>query len=138
MECGRRSASWPKSSAAFRPHGVSVDLVSTSEMNVTASLDSASNRIDTEQIDALLNDLSQYCTARAIGPCAAVSLVGKKIRALFHTLGPAFKLFEEQRIHLISQAASDLNFTFVVDEDQSERLVRQLHNLFFSEGKIKL
>ena len=59
--------------------------------------------------------------------------MGRKIRALFHTLGPAFKLFEEQRIHLVSQAASDLNFTFVIDEDQADRLVRQLHNLFFGD-----
>jgi diaminopimelate decarboxylase/aspartate kinase len=118
----------------FQAHGLSVDLVSTSEMNVTASLDTASMGIDSEKIEALLADLSAYCEARAIGPCAAVSLVGRKIRALFHTLGPAFKLFEEQRIHLVSQAASDLNFTFVVDEDQSDRLVRQLHNLFFSDS----
>lgn len=119
--------------SCFQDHDLSVDLVSTSEMNVTASLDTASNGIDNGRIEALLEDLSAYCDAKAIGPCAAVSLVGRKIRALFHTLGPAFKLFEEQRIHLVSQAASDLNFTFVVDEDQSDRLARQLHNLFFGD-----
>jgi bifunctional diaminopimelate decarboxylase / aspartate kinase len=41
--------------------------------------------------------------------------------------------FEEQRIHLVTQAASDLNFTVVVDEDQSEKLVRQLHAQLISE-----
>ncbi|HEX4618708.1 MAG TPA: diaminopimelate decarboxylase, partial [Steroidobacteraceae bacterium] len=35
----------------------------------------------------------------------------------------------EQKIHLVSQAANDLNFTFVVDENQGDRLVEQLHEL---------
>ena len=64
-----------------------------------------------------------------IGPCASVSLVGRNIRAILHQLGGAFEFFEEQKIHLVSQAANDLNFTFVVDEDQGDRLVEQLHEL---------
>jgi bifunctional diaminopimelate decarboxylase / aspartate kinase len=37
-------------------------------------------------------------------------------------------VFAEQRIYLVSQAANDLNFTFVVDEDQGDRLVNELHD----------
>jgi len=66
---------------------------------------------------------------QVIGPCASVSLVGRNIRAILHQLGGAFEFFEEQKIHLVSQAANDLNFTFVVDEDQGDRLVQQLHEL---------
>ena len=44
-------------------------------------------------------------------------------------LGGAFEFFEEQKIYLVSQAANDLNFTFVVDESQGDRLVEQLHEL---------
>jgi diaminopimelate decarboxylase/aspartate kinase len=64
-----------------------------------------------------------------IGPCASVSLVGRNIRAILHQLGGAFEFFEEQKIYLVSQAANDLNFTFVVDENQGSRLVGQLHEL---------
>ena len=64
-----------------------------------------------------------------IGPCASVSLVGRNIRAILHQLGGAFEFFEEQKIYLVSQAANDLNFTFVVDEAQGDRLVDQLHEL---------
>jgi diaminopimelate decarboxylase/aspartate kinase len=66
---------------------------------------------------------------RVIGPCASVSLVGRNIRAILHKLGDALALFEEQKVYLISQAANDLNFTFVVDENQGDRLVEQLHDL---------
>src|SRR5690606_15879688 len=67
------------------------------------------------------------------GPCAAVSLVGHNIRSILHRLAPALEVFEEQHIYLVSQAASDLNLTFVVAEDQADRLVRKLHSLLFRE-----
>ncbi|MFI4866191.1 MAG: bifunctional aspartate kinase/diaminopimelate decarboxylase [Steroidobacterales bacterium] len=111
----------------FKRHGLSIDLVSTSETNVTVSLDPAANSLDPQVIEKLSADLSQLCRAQVIGPCASVSLVGRNIRAILHRLGEAFELFAEQRIYLVSQAANDLNFTFVVDEDQGDRLVNELH-----------
>ncbi|HEY7377732.1 MAG TPA: diaminopimelate decarboxylase, partial [Steroidobacteraceae bacterium] len=80
-------------------------------------------------VERLLADLGRLCRARLIGPCASVSLLGRNIRAILHRLGDALELFEEQKIYLVSQAANDLNFTFVIDEKQGERLVQQLHDL---------
>jgi bifunctional diaminopimelate decarboxylase / aspartate kinase len=111
----------------FKRHGLSVDLISTSETNVTVSLDPAANSLDPQVIERLAADLSLLCRAQVLGPCASVSLVGRNIRAILHQLGEAFELFAEQRIYLVSQAANDLNFTFVVDEDQGDRLVNELH-----------
>jgi diaminopimelate decarboxylase/aspartate kinase len=113
----------------FKAHGMSVDLVSTSETNVTVSLDPAANTLDNMLLSALVTDLSRLCRVKVIGPCASVSLVGRNIRAILHQLGDAFEFFEEQKIYLVSQAANDLNFTFVVDENQGDRLVEQLHEL---------
>ena len=111
----------------FKRHGLSVDLISTSETNVTVSLDPAANALDERVLERLILDLSPLCDARLIGPCASVSLVGRNIRAILHQLGEAFELFADQRVYLLNQAANDLNFTFVVDEDQGDRLVEQLH-----------
>jgi diaminopimelate decarboxylase/aspartate kinase len=113
----------------FKSHGMSVDLVSTSETNVTVSLDPAANTLDDTLLAGLVSDLSRLCRVQVIGPCASVSLVGRNIRAILHQLGGAFEFFEEQKIYLVSQAANDLNFTFVVDERQGDRLVDQLHEL---------
>ncbi|HVN45449.1 MAG TPA: bifunctional aspartate kinase/diaminopimelate decarboxylase [Steroidobacteraceae bacterium] len=113
----------------FKQHGMSVDLVSTSETNVTVSLDPAANTLSNARVAELVGDLSRLCRVQVIGPCASVSLVGRNIRAILHQLGGAFAFFEEQKIHLVSQAANDLNFTFVVDENQGDRLVEQLHEL---------
>jgi diaminopimelate decarboxylase/aspartate kinase len=113
----------------FKDHGMSVDLVSTSETNVTVSLDPAANSLDAKRLEAFVERLSRLCRVQVIGPCASVSLVGRNIRAILHQLGEAFELFAEQKIYLLSQAANDLNFTFVIDENQGDRLVEQLHEL---------
>ncbi|AWV90397.1 bifunctional aspartate kinase/diaminopimelate decarboxylase [Bradymonas sediminis] len=118
--------------AVFKSHGFSIDLVATSQTNVTVSLDPMANALEAQSIERLLADLNQVCVARQIGPCAVVSLVGRNIRSILDELGPAFEVFDEQSIYLLSQAASDLNLTVVVDEDQAERLVRNLHAHLFN------
>jgi bifunctional diaminopimelate decarboxylase / aspartate kinase len=115
--------------AVFKEHGISVDLVSTSETTVTVSLDPAANALDARALENLVNSLSELCRVEVIGPCSAVSLVGRSIRATLHRLGDALELFEEQRIYLVTQAANDLNITFVVDEEQGDRLVSRLHDV---------
>jgi diaminopimelate decarboxylase/aspartate kinase len=111
----------------FKQHGLSVDLVSTSETNVTVSLDPAANTLDGAALERLIAGLSDFCRAEVIGPCASLSLLGQNIRGILHEMGAAFELFQDQKIYLVTQAANDLNFTFVIDESQGDRLVRQLH-----------
>jgi diaminopimelate decarboxylase/aspartate kinase len=115
--------------AVFRDQGLSVDLVSTSETNVTVSLDPKATLLDDRALEQLQGALTRFCRVQIIRPCAAVSLVGSRIRDLLYGMGSAMKAFEGHRIHLVTQAASDLNFTLVVDEDGSDRLVRDLHAL---------
>lgn len=118
--------------AVFARHGLSVDTVSTSETNVTVSLDPSANAIERAVLDALLADLRPLCQAALIEPCASVSLVGRGIRSILHRLAPVLETFEELRVHLVSQAASDLNLTFVVDESTADTLISKLHALLFA------
>ncbi|MDH3410622.1 MAG: bifunctional aspartate kinase/diaminopimelate decarboxylase, partial [Gammaproteobacteria bacterium] len=113
--------------AYFNEHGVSVDLVSTSETNVTVSVDTTDGQLLPDTKRALLSDLETLCRVRAISDCSAVSLVGRKIRTILPRMAPVFAVFEEEKIHLMSQAANDLNLSFVVDQGQGPRLVRKLH-----------
>ena len=93
--------------------------MSTSETNVTASIDPAKLFKTEEDIQRLCEALREYCDVQYISDCVAISLVGR-IRATIHKLGPAFEVFESEKILLISQAASDLNLTFVVEAAQTE------------------
>ena len=113
--------------------GLSIDLVSTSETNVTVSLDANANLLDQGQLDRVVERLGAFSVVTVISPCASVSLVGGRIRRLLHRLGPVLEVFEGYEIRLITQAASDLNLTVVVDEPEAEGLVRQLHALLVPE-----
>ena len=116
-----------KSFAAFAENGVSVDLVSTSETNVTVSIDTSDGMLPDDVEESLVHDLEKLCHVSVISNCSAVSLVGRKIRTIMPRMAPALEVFEEERIHLMSQAANDLNLSFVVDKQQGPRLVRKLH-----------
>lgn len=116
----------------FERHALSIDLIASSETNVTVSIDTMHNvELDPATIEGLLSELNGFCQAREIGPCAAVSLVGRHLRSILHELGPALEVLDEQQIYLVTQAASDLNLTFVVEEKHAERLVRKLHAQLF-------
>lgn len=113
--------------AVFKKHNLSVDLIATSESNVTVTLDAAAQLASAETLQGLEQDLSQICKVRITPDCAAVTLVGRGIRTILHRLGPALEAFEERRIYLLSQAANDLNLSVVVPREHADTLVRQLH-----------
>ena len=120
--------------ATFKQHGFSVDLLSSSEFNVTLSLDSNAKLRDRDALDALIASLNQFCRAKIIEPCSAVSLVGHHIRTVLPQLGPTLEVFEAKQVYLMSLASNDLNLTFVVDESQADKLCQQLHNLLIENN----
>jgi diaminopimelate decarboxylase/aspartate kinase len=111
----------------FKQYGLSIDLVSTSQSNVTVSLDPGLNEHFRDIRDQFVEELSNFCKVEVIESVSAVSLMGRRIRTILHQLGSAFEVFQEHKVYLVSQAANDLNFTFVVESDQVDRIVRQLH-----------
>lgn len=117
--------------SVFKAHGLSIDQVSTSETNVTVTLDPTANTLTAEILAGLLEDLRPHCKARLIQGCAAVSLVGTGIRSILYRLGPALAFFEEPQVYMVTQSASDLNLTFIVDEEHATRLLQSLHALLF-------
>ncbi|MFA6302623.1 MAG: bifunctional aspartate kinase/diaminopimelate decarboxylase [Legionella sp.] len=120
--------------ATFKKHSFSVDLLSSSEFNVTISLDNNSKLHDREAINELLAELNQFGRAKLIEPCSAVSLVGHHIRTVLPQLGPALEVFEAKQVYLMSLASNDLNLTFVVDESQADKLCQKLHHLLIESN----
>jgi len=114
--------------ACFAQHGVSIGLVSTSETNVTVSIDVLEGLAADKVPPALISDLDAICKVRIIENCATIGLIGRRIRTFLPRLSPALSVFEEERIHLVSQAANDLNFSFVIDQEQVPRLLTKFHS----------
>ncbi|HEY2394759.1 MAG TPA: bifunctional aspartate kinase/diaminopimelate decarboxylase [Rudaea sp.] len=113
----------------FKRHGLSIDLVGTSETNVTVSLDPTENLVNTDVLSALCTDLVKVCRVKVIAPCAAITLVGRGMRSMLHKLSGILAEFGPLRVHLISQSSNNLNLTFVVDEEVAGDLVPTLHTM---------
>ena len=118
----------------FKRHGLSVDLIGSSETNVTVSLDPSENLVSTDVLARLSEDLAQVCRVKVIVPCAAVTLVGRGMRSLLHKLSAVWEMFGRERVHLISQSSNDLNLTFVVDEAAADGLLHRLHAELIDSG----
>ena len=112
---------------AFDRHRIAVDVVSTSEVSVSLTVDS------NESIPALAADLAKLADVKYEGRKAIVCLVGENLR---ETPGIAARVFAELtdvKIRMISQGASEINLTFVIEEDAVPGVIKRLHKAFFSE-----
>jgi diaminopimelate decarboxylase/aspartate kinase len=118
----------------FKRRGLSVDLIGSSEANVTVSLDPSDNLVNTDVLDVLSADLAEVCRVKVITPCSAVTLVGRGMRSLLHRLTEVWGEFGRERVHLVSQSSNDLNLTFVVDEAVADDLLPRLHQLLIRSG----
>ncbi|MDZ4814048.1 MAG: bifunctional aspartate kinase/diaminopimelate decarboxylase [Pseudomonadota bacterium] len=123
--------------AAFKQHGLSVDLISSAETNVTVSLDPTENLVNTNVLEALCADLAAVCRVKLIGPCAAITLVGRGMRGLLANLSGVWSEFGTMPVHLISQSSNNLNLTFVVDESAAEGLVARIHDSLIRTRALK-
>jgi len=112
---------------AFDRHRVAVDVVSTSEVSVSLTVDS------NEAIPALAADLAKLADVKYEGRKAIVCLVGESLRELPGVAARVFSELEDVKIRMISQGASEINLTFVIDEDSVPAVIRRLHTTFFSE-----
>jgi aspartate kinase len=111
----------------FDRHETAVDMVSTSEVSVSLTID------NTGALDAICKELSQFSEVSIEDGQAIVCLVGDNIR---YTPGVAMRVFgalDGINIRMISQGASLLNLSFVVAEPDLRRTVEALHREFFAE-----
>ncbi len=113
--------------APFEELGISVDLVATSQSAVSVTLDRIPGGTTGEAFGSLLARLKALGKITVVPRCAVVSIVGRRIRTVLHELGPAFSVFQEQTVHLVSESSEDLNLSFVVEEDDAAALVTRLH-----------
>lgn len=111
----------------FDRHETPVDMVATSEVSVSLTID---NTAKTERIE---KELREFSSVDVEPDQAIVCLVGENIR---YTPGVAARVFgalRDMNIRMISQGASLLNLSVVVAEKDLRRAVESLHTEFFTE-----
>ena len=106
----------------FERHRTSVDVVATSEVSVSVTIDDAS------RLEALVVDL------RALGDVAIernrgiVSIVGSGLSDGGAAMARALGAIGDIRVHMLSLSASGINLTVVVDGEQVKPAMRRLHD----------
>lgn len=111
----------------FDRHQCAVDVVSTSEVSVSLTVDS------NERIPEIAADMEKLAFVKYAGRKAIVCLVGENIRERPGIAAQVFTAISDINVRMISQGASEINITFVIDEDDVPEAVRRLHAHFFSD-----
>lgn len=110
----------------FNRYETAVDLVSTSEVSVSVTVDNL------EHLDAIRTALSEFAEVEVLNRQAIVSLVGENLNRVPGAPGAIFAELDEIRINLIAQGASRINISFVVEESALPEVIDRLHARFFS------
>jgi aspartate kinase len=111
----------------FARYETPVDMLATSEVSVSATIDNPA------RLDAICAELEQFAEVSVERDRAIISVVGENIR---HTAGIGARIFgalSSVNVLMVSQGASQWNFSFVVTEQDVARAVRLLHDEFFRE-----
>jgi len=109
----------------FERHKTVVDVVATSEVSVSLSLD------DAGALPVIVTELEQLGTVRVEKGCAIVCVVGEGLRGTPGIAARVFSAISNINVTLISQGASSINFTFAIEEERVEEAVKLLHAEFF-------
>ncbi len=111
----------------FAHHQTSIDVVSTSEVSVSVTIE------DTKAMKEIIAELKPFSKVSISRKKAIVCLVGLGMAQRQGVAGEVFGTLGRAGISvdLISQGASEINITFVVDEDEADRAVAVLHRKFF-------
>lgn len=110
----------------FDRHRCPVDMVSTSEVSISLTIDS------NEAIPAIAADLQKLADVKYAGRKAIICLVGESLREKPGIAGQVFACIPEVNVRMISQGASEINISFVIDEEDVLRTVQRLHQTFFA------
>jgi aspartate kinase len=111
----------------FDKHKCAVDMVSTSEVSVSLTVDSNDN------LPALAADLGQLADVKYEGRKALICMVGDDIRGRNGMAAQVFSAIRHINVRMISQGASEINMSFMIDEDDADEAVRSLHAAFFQD-----
>ncbi|MBK7842027.1 MAG: aspartate kinase [Candidatus Obscuribacter sp.] len=113
--------------AVFDKHQTPIDLIATSEVSLSLTIDS------TESLEAIKEDLQELGELQIQDDTAIVTVVGPQFRERSGIAGEVFSALRDVNILVISGGASEINLSFLVMAKDADRAVCQLHDHFFGD-----
>ncbi len=113
----------------FASHGTSVDVIATSEVSLSLTVDSRSN------LDAISVELKKIAEVEEEHDKAIFCVVGEGLKKTRGIVSTVFSVLDREDIpvSMISLGASEINVTFVVDGKDIQRTAQALHRAFFPD-----
>jgi len=109
----------------FETHRTSVDVVTTSEVSVSVTLDDATN------LGAILQDLAAFGDVAVERRSGIVAIVGAGIADGSRAIADALIALGPIPVYMASLSATGINFTLVIDDEQVVPAMQRLHAAFF-------
>ena len=111
----------------FDKYQCPVDMVSTSEVSVSLTVDS------NDKLPAIADELGKIADVKYEGQKALVCMGGEDIRGQNGIAARVFAAIQHVNVRMISQGASEINMSFMIEESDAEEAVRSLHAAFFQD-----
>jgi aspartate kinase len=112
----------------FERHRTSVDVVATSEVSVSLTVD------DPSSLQTIVSDLRTLGDVSVERNRGIVAVVGSAIADGGEAMARALGAIGDVRVHMLSLSATGINLTMVVDDDQVKPAMQRLHAAFFGES----
>ncbi|EER93093.1 aspartokinase 2, chloroplastic [Sorghum bicolor] len=122
----------------FEDLGISVDVVATSEVSISLTLDPSklwSRELIQQELDHVVEELEKFSVVHLLQRRSIISLIGNVQRSSL-VLEKAFNVLRRNgvNVQMISQGASKVNISLVVNDSEAKQCVQALHSAFFENG----
>ncbi|KAF8762354.1 hypothetical protein HU200_009533 [Digitaria exilis] len=124
----------------FEDLGISVDCVATSEVSISLTLDPSklwSRELiqQWQELDHVVEELEKFAVVHLLQRRSIISLIGNVQRSSL-ILEKAFNVLRRNgvNVQMISQGASKVNISLVVNDSEAKQCVQALHSAFFENG----
>ncbi|XP_010316459.1 aspartokinase 2, chloroplastic isoform X1 [Solanum lycopersicum] len=128
----------------FEDLGISVDVVATSEVSISLTLDPSklwSRELiqQASELDNVVEELEKIAVVKLLQNRSIISLIGNVQRSSL-ILEKAFHVMRTNgvNVQMISQGASKVNISLIVNDSEAEQCVRALHHSFFESDLSEL
>ena len=114
----------------FAKYGISVDLITTSEVSVALTIDYTGSQSNGQSVlsEKLLNELRSFCKVRIDEGLSLIALIGNGMSQVSGTGAAVFSSICDVNIRMICYGASTHNLCFLVNEDQAPKTIAELHH----------
>lgn len=112
----------------FKDAKISIDMLASSEVSVSLTLNHK------DSVEAIVAKLSEFSTVKVEKHRAILSLIGD-VEHSSEILNRVFSILDKRKtnVEMISQGASKVNISFVLNDSEVESTLSALHEYFMSE-----